>query len=266
MEIGILIIGDEILSGKRKDQHLENIIKILFKRGLQLSWAEYIRDDQQKIVQTLKRTFKKDNIVFSCGGIGSTPDDLTRQSAAIALDLPLELHPEAREKIYERIKEAAIENNTKPDYFSDLNLHRLKMGEFPKGAKIIPNPFNKIPGFFFHHGKNRAHYFVPGFPIMAQPMISWALDTHHFKLFNKNKLVEKSVIVYNGIESRLTPLMEEIEKNFKGIKIFSLPSITKINKRRFVELGVKGELLIVEKAFLRMIKGLEALNEEFEQK
>ena len=136
VEIGILIIGDEILSGKRKDQHLETIIKLLFKRGLSLSWAEYVRDDKNKITSTLKRTFSNKNIVFSCGGIGSTPDDNTRQSAATALGLPLILHPEAREKICDRIAKISHENNIEPNFDSPESLQRLKMGEFPKNAKI----------------------------------------------------------------------------------------------------------------------------------
>jgi len=99
MAFGIIIIGDEILSGKRNDKHLAKIIELLSERGLALSWAEYLGDDPERITATLRRTLNSADIVFCCGGIGATPDDHTRQCAAAALNLPLSLHPEAKVKI-----------------------------------------------------------------------------------------------------------------------------------------------------------------------
>ena len=84
-KIGALIIGDEILSGKRQDKHLANIIETLKVRGLSLSYANYLADEPDEITAQLKRSFASADIVFSFGGIGSTPDDFTRQSAANAL-------------------------------------------------------------------------------------------------------------------------------------------------------------------------------------
>src|SRR5438128_2499099 len=164
MAIGLIIIGDEILSGKRADKHLPKVIELLSGRGLQLGWAEVIGDDRARITATLQRSFASGDIVFSCGGIGATPDDHTRQCAAAALGVPLVLQPEAREKIRERIADIARDNGQTPDFDAPENLHRLKMGEFPQGSTIIPNPYNKIPGFAI-----RNHYFVPGFPVMAWP-------------------------------------------------------------------------------------------------
>ena len=95
MGFGAIIIGDEILSGRRTDKHLPKIIELLSARGLALDWAEYIGDERERITATLKRAFASGDTVFSTGGIGATPDDHTRQCAAAALGVPLELHPAA---------------------------------------------------------------------------------------------------------------------------------------------------------------------------
>src|SRR3569832_1741394 len=159
MGIGHIIIGDEILSGKRADKHLAKLIELLSMRGMQLGWAEYIGDEPARIIATLKRTFGSDDIVFCCGGIGATPDDHTRQCAAAALGVPLVLHPEAKKKIEERMMDMAREAGQAPQLQAPENLHRLKMGEFPQGATIIHNPSMKIPGFSVSHGQG-AHFFV----------------------------------------------------------------------------------------------------------
>ena len=263
MAFGIIIIGDEILSGKRNDKHLAKIIELLSERGLALSWAEYVGDDPELITATLRRTLNSGDIVFCCGGIGATPDDHTRQCAAAALGLPLSLHPEAKIKIQERIVEMASEAGKEIDLDAPDNQHRLKMGEFPVGSEIIPNAFNKIPGFYWRNALGGVQYFVPGFPVMAEPMMKWALDTHHSALFHQIAHAEKSVIVYDGIESTLTPLMEAIEAEFESVKVFSLPSVGDGNRRRHIELGVKGEPQAVEKAYIRMLSGLDKLRQEY---
>jgi molybdopterin-biosynthesis enzyme MoeA-like protein len=262
MAIGLIIIGDEILSGKRSDKHLPKLIELLSARGLQLGWAEHIGDDPARITATLQRTFASDDIVFSCGGIGATPDDHTRQCAAAALGVPLVLHPEAKLKIRERIADTAREAGKPADFDTPDNLHRLKMGEFPQGAAIIPNPFNKIPGFSVQHGQG-AHYFVPGFPVMAGPMIEWVLDTIYPHLFHQVPRLEKSVLVYEAMESTLTPMMEAIEAEFPQVKVFSLPHVGDAQTRRHIELGVKGDPVQVGEAFGRMTAGLDLLNMEY---
>ena len=263
MAFGIIIIGDEILSGKRSDKHLAKIIELLSERGLSLAWAEYLGDDPARITDTLRRTMSTADIVFSCGGIGATPDDHTRQCAAAALNLPLVLHPQAKEKIQERIVDMAREAGKEIDLNTPDNQHRLKMGEFPAGAEIIPNAFNKIPGFAVRNALGGAHYFVPGFPVMAEPMMAWALDTHHSHLFHQVAHEERSVIVYDGIESTLTPLMEALEAEFAAVKVFSLPSVGDGNRRRHIELGVKGDPAEVVKAYEKMLAGLNGLRQEY---
>src|SRR3954452_2257981 len=201
--IGLVIVGDEILSGKRADKHMPKVIELLAARGLQLAWADYVGHDPQRIVATLERAFASADVVFSCGGIGATPDDHTRQCAAKALGVELQLHPEAEALIRERMQDTAREQGIPYEPDRPDNIHRLNMGVFPKGASIIPNPYNKIPGFTV----GRVH-FVPGFPVMAWPMIEWVLEENYRLLFNQRPQIEKSVIVFGSMEATLTPLME----------------------------------------------------------
>ncbi len=147
VSFGLIIIGDEILSGKRADKHLPKVIELLAARGLQLGWAEYVGDSPERITASLKRAFESGDIVFSTGGIGATPDDHTRQCAARALGVELALHPQAEALIRERMQDTAKEQGTVYEPDRPDNIHRLNMGVFPVGAQIIPNPYNKIAGF-----------------------------------------------------------------------------------------------------------------------
>ncbi|WP_293776302.1 molybdopterin-binding protein [uncultured Oxalicibacterium sp.] len=264
MAFGLLIIGDEILSGKRADKHFAKVVELLGTRGLALGWAEYLGDDRDRITASLRRTFASDDIVFSCGGIGATPDDHTRQCAAAALDLPLVLHPEAEAKIRERMQDMAREAKVVFDPDRPENRHRLKMGEFPQGAQIIPNPYNKIPGFSVESGNGGAHYFLPGFPVMAWPMIEWVLDTHYAHLFHRQPQSEKSVLVFEAMESALTPMMEAIERDHAPVKVFSLPSVGDAQTRRHIELGVKGPAELIAPAFAQLVAELTRSGEEFQ--
>ena len=187
MNIGLIIIGDEILSGKRQDKHLPKVIELLAARGLALKWARYAGDDRGLITECLQHAFASGDLVFSCGGIGATPDDHTRQSAAAALGVPLVLHPQARELITERMRDVAAEQGVPFEPERADNVHRLNMGVFPDGAAIIPNPYNKIPGFSVGHV-----HFVPGFPVMAWPMIEWVLDQRYAHLHGGQVQHERS--------------------------------------------------------------------------
>ena len=240
MNFGLLIIGDEILSGKRADKHLPKVIELLAARGLSLSWARYVGDDRERITADLKDAFAGGDAVFSCGGIGATPDDHTRQCAAAALGVPLALHPEARDFVLERMRDVAREQGKPFEPDRDDNRHRLNMAVFPEGAGIIPNPYNKIAGFSVRKGEGGV-FFVPGFPVMAWPMIEWVLDTVYAGLHSRSGPRERSVIVFGSMEATLTPLMEAIESDFPGIKVFSLPSVDHPDWGRHIELGVKGD-------------------------
>ncbi len=220
---GAFIIGDEILVGKRQDKHLAFLIEALAKRGLRLGWAHYLGDDAPRLTAALARSFASRDVVFSCGGIGATPDDHTRQCAAAALGIGLKLHADAEREIRAR-------------FGAETTPQRLAMGEFPEGASVIPNPVNRIPGFSL-----REHHFVPGFPQMAWPMIEWVLDTRYRELFDSEKWEEASILVYEAGESQLIPAMQAVEAGFKGIKVFSLPSMGADGSSIHVELGVRGD-------------------------
>jgi len=253
MNFGLLIVGDEILSGKRADKHLPKVIELLAARGLALAWARYVGDEPARITGELRAAFASGDIVFSCGGIGATPDDHTRRCAAEALQRPLVLHPQARELIMERIRKMAAEQGWSDDPQHPDSLRRLEMGLFPEGASIIENPFNKIPGFSIGDV-----HFVPGFPVMAHPMIESLLDTRYAHLHRRDQWRERSVIVMGSMEATLTPLMEQIESRHPGVKVFSLPSVDHPQYGRHIELGVKGRPDHVEAAYPELLAGLSA--------
>ena len=224
--IGAIIIGDEITLGRRQDKHFAKIIELLAARGLTLDWALYHGDNRARLTELLRRSFASGDIVFSCGGIGNTPDDHTRQAAAAAAGVELVLHPDADREIRSRYAEIGRE----------ITDFALDMGRFPLGSRIIPNPFNRIPGFSWGN-----HHFVPGFPQMAWPMIEWVLDTCYADRFNRRPSAEAAILVWKGIESKLTPLMLQIEAVYPGLKVFSLPSLGSTDAAHHVELGVRGD-------------------------
>lgn len=246
-KVRLIAIGDEILSGRRQDKHFSKLIELLAERGMQLSAAEFISDDQDEIAACLVRSFATGDIVFSCGGIGATPDDRTRQAVAQALGVELALHPEAERLISERCSDMAQRGQGSADMTVPENLQRLQMGVFPVGSEIVPNPYNKIPGFFI-----RDHTFMPGFPVMAAPMMTWTLDTRYAQWQHQVERVEHSFLVFSLPESRITPSLEALEQRWPGIKAFSLPSMGESGQPH-IDLGVKGEPVAAAQAleFLR---------------
>jgi molybdopterin-biosynthesis enzyme MoeA-like protein len=255
MNFGLVIIGDEILSGKRADKHLSKAIELLAARGLQVAYADYVGDAPERITSTLARAFASGDVVFSFGGIGATPDDHTRLCAARALGCELALHPQAATLIRERMQDVAREQGVPFEPERSDNQHRFNMGMFPVGADIIPNPYNKIPGFSCTGAGGARVHFVPGFPVMAWPMVEWVLDTHYRHLHAVNHWIEQSVIVFGAMEATLTPLMQAIEREH-DVKVFSLPSVDHPEFGRHIELGVKGMPQLVGPAFSALKAGL----------
>jgi molybdopterin-biosynthesis enzyme MoeA-like protein len=238
MNFGAIIIGDEILSGKRQDKHMAKVIETLGERGLQLAWCHYLADEPELITSTLRRTFASADVVFSFGGIGATPDDHTRQCAAQAAGVELKLHPEAEAEIRAR-------------FGAEITPKRLMMGEFPLGSEIIPNPYNRIPGFSMGD-----HHFVPGFPQMAWPMMGWVLDTRYRALFDPGRIAERSIIVRGAGESQLIDLMNQCLERYPRLKVFSLP---RMEPDRHVELGVRGDATQVPDAINVLQQGVSTL-------
>lgn len=227
-KVGLILIGDELLSGTRQDKHMSHVLGLLRSRGMKLSWVRIIGDTREEIVDTLNQTKLLDDLVFSFGGIGATPDDQTRAAAAAAFDENFICHPEAKAMLLEKFGES-----TYP--------HRILMAELAENAELIPNPINQVPGF-----KLSNHHFVPGFPNMAWPMIEWVLDTHYSHLINENPDIERRWDVINVPESSLLPMMNHILDTYEGVGVSSLPS-TK-SRGQLIDFGLKGPEAEVAKA------------------
>src|SRR4030095_6382597 len=181
--IGALIIGDEILSGKRADAHLAHVIATIWARGLALAWARYEGDDRARLTAVLRETFASGDLVFAFGGVGATPDDHTRQAAAAALGVPLARHPDALAEIEAR-------------FGKDAYPYRVLMADFPQGSSIIPNPVNRIASFSI-----RGHHFFPGFRQRARPMLDWVLATRYEHLVAA-PTAERAIVVRGAGESQ----------------------------------------------------------------
>lgn len=238
---GLVIVGDEILSGRRTDTHLAKVVEMLNQRGLCLSWARILGDDMDELVECYRQSFAKGHVVLSTGGIGATPDDLTREAVARALGTVTERHPEGVELLKQFARETGRE----------LTEARYRLVEFPRGSTVIPNPVNRIPGFSIRH-----HHFVPGFPQMAWPMLEWVLDTHYRDCADRNYR-EYALTVVNAHESAIIPVMETLLAQYPDVKVFSLPIIADVPR---VELGVKGPQLSAKNAFSDMKQQLQALS------
>jgi len=236
--IGALIIGDEILSGKRQDRHLAHVIATLGAHGLGLAWARYEADDRDALAATLRDSFASGDLVFVFGGVGATPDDHTRQAAALALGVPLERHPLAVAELEAQFGAAAYP-------------HRVLMAEFPAGAAIIPNPVNRVASFSI-----RDHYFFPGFPQMAWPMLDWVLATRDPPL-DSPASGERAIVVHGAGESQLLPLMNDCVARYPQLKLFSLPSMV-VDGRRRIELGFRGDTAALDAAIADLVAGVEA--------
>ncbi len=220
MNFGILIIGDEILSGKRRDGHFAHAVETLDQRGLELKWCRIIGDDPDFIVETLRQTYTGGDIVFSFGGIGATPDDHTRRCAAIAADAAFVRHPEAVAEI-------------EAQFGAEAYPRRILMADLPAGSAIIPNPFNRVPGFSLNR-----HHFLPGFPQMAWPMMEWVLDNHYPELRDQLPEAEFAITAYDVMESPLLDAMNELVRRWPQVRFASLPHIGADGRR--LELSVKG--------------------------
>ncbi len=232
-KIGLILIGDELLNGSRQDKHMAHVLGILKARGMSLSWVRIIGDTREEIVANLMQTKTLNDVVFSFGGIGATPDDQTRAAAAEAFAQRFIQHPEAKALIEEKFGESAYPS-------------RILMADLPENATIIPNPVNQVPGFKVAH-----HHFVPGFPDMAWPMVEWVLDTYYSHLKNITPDVEWRWDILGTPESTLLPMMNALLEQFKKVRLSSLPSTVK--RGSLIDFGLKGP----EKDVINAAKWLE---------
>ena len=198
-----LIIGSEILNRRREDKHFDFLTKALAAHGHTLSGSFIIEDDPALIINTLKFIASQPNpVLFSFGGIGSTPDDHTRKCAAIALrNGQIEVHPEAKRIIEETLGEQAYP-------------HPIKMAELPKGAKLLKNPVNNMPAFAL----DERFFFMPGFPEMSHPMVEEILRT----TIPKGRPYYRYTLTAACKENVFIDLMEQMPKE---VDVSSLPKL-----------------------------------------
>jgi molybdopterin-biosynthesis enzyme MoeA-like protein len=231
---GLIIVGSEILDGRIQDKHFENTRRLLKERNHPLRYAMVLADEPGLILAQLTWAMAEPEPFFCCGGIGSTPDDYTRQCAGQAAGLPLEHHPEGVRLLEKRLG-------------TNLNEARLNLVLFPKGAALIPNPVNQIPGFSLGDG-----HFLPGFPSMAEPMTAWVLDTY----YEPGEVTIHRAFVVPAREADLTPLMEEFVRAHPSLSFSSLPRYVPGGTE--VKLGISGTPQDVEKGSRDLLEMLRA--------
>jgi len=236
---GLIVVGDEILSGKRRDRHFEAFRALLGGRGFALAWLQVLPDEPGLLTRHLAASMAEGLPVFCCGGIGATPDDHTRRCAADAAGVALVRHPGAVAEI-----EAQFGPGAHPV--------RILMADLPEGSALIPNPYNRVPGFSL-----RDHHFLPGFPDMAHPMARWVLDNHYAEGAQPER--ELSLKVFGAPESTLLPLMQQLTADYPELKLFSLP---RLGPEGFVELGLRGRDGL-EPAFAALRAGVAGLGLDY---
>lgn len=214
MNFYAVIIGTEILNGRREDKHFDFIQEELAKYGHELFASFIIKDDKKLITNTLEMIQSDENSVLFCfGGIGSTPDDLTREIAAdVFTREPLQVHDNFLHDILERFGDAAYP-------------HRINMANLPRNAKLLFNPVNNMSGFSLF----QKYYFVPGFPSMAHPMLSSVIEKYYSKRVVKFRLT----LLADTSEETLMNIMQILPKT---IELSSLPMF--IESKPKVELSI----------------------------
>lgn len=233
----VLIIGTEILNRRRTDAHFDFVTKALADKGHKLTGSFIIEDDPALIVQTIKFIASQSNpVLFSFGGIGSTPDDHTRKCAAIALRHgDFVVHEEAK-----RIIEEKLGDNAYP--------HPIKMAELPKGAKLLDNPVNKMPAFSL----DERYYFMPGFPEMSHPMVSEILE----KLIPNKKEQYRHTFTALCKENEFIEVMEKMPKE---VEFSSLPKLYSDGWKVTISVASSDEALAYE-AFNMYVQVLKEKN------
>lgn len=236
-----VIIGTEILNGRREDRHFSFIRDALSERGHTLFASFTIKDDAH-LIHSVFSLIKNDPdaVLFSFGGIGSTPDDLTRQIAAnVFSDGVLYPHPQFCSDIIERFKEAAFP-------------HRIHMADLPKDAELLPNPINNMSGFTL---ENR-YFFMPGFPEMSHPMTQYGLDQFYP---HAPVTYRKTLLAYTS-ENTLIDVMEKLDSK---IDFSSLPMIN--GGYPIVEISVASEdPILCDTAFRMFISALDERSISYE--
>ncbi|KIM04294.1 MAG: molybdopterin-binding protein [Sulfurovum sp. AS07-7] len=224
MDFYALIIGTEILNKRREDKHFEFLSSELAKYGHTLKASLVIYDEPNLIVSTLKWLNSLPNsIIFCFGGIGSTPDDHTRQAAATALrDGVLYINEEAKKIIVDTLRDKAYP-------------YAINMANLPKDCMLLENHFNKIPAFSL----DNKFFFMPGFPEMSHQMVLDILP----KLNIKKRKVYRHTLTALCKESELIHIMETMPKN---VEMSSLPKIYSDGPRVTISVASSDKISAIE--------------------
>ncbi len=219
-----LIIGTEILNRRRSDKHFEYLSSALLKKGHKLSGSFIIEDDPKLIIDSINFIKKQENsILFSFGGIGSTPDDYTRECAAIALkDGDLQLDEKA-----EKIIKSNVDTSKYP--------HALDMALLPKDSTLLENPVNKMPAFYL----DKRYFFMPGFPEMSHPMVEYILE---------NIIKDDSPLYRFSLNAlcRESELIDTMKKVPSSIEFSSLPKLKSDGWQTVISVASKNRMLSEE--------------------
>ena len=232
----ILIIGNEILSGRTQDKNIAFISQWLnTKCGISVKEVRIIPDDEKKIIENILVLSKKFNYVFTTGGIGPTHDDITAQSISKAFKARYEYHKEAYailEKYYGKKK---------------FNDGRKKMAKLPRGAKLIYNPSSAAPGFIIKNVLS-----LPGVPSILNSMIE---NTKRY-LVKGLKVHSKTINLYT-VESNISKQLGLIQKKYKkSVDIGSYPffRLGKIGVAIVTRSNSISKLNIVKKELIKLVK------------
>ena len=223
-----VIIGTELLNGRRNDAHFSFLNKELLKRA----WthkASFVIEDDTNLMKNIFKLIKEDknSVMFCFGGIGATPDDYTRQIAAeVFTNNKMEFHEKAKELILNQFGEEAYP-------------HRIEMGKLPLNAKLLKNVVNNVPGFYLED----RFFFTPGFPSMSQAMVIEALDTYYKK--NNITTFRKSITISTG-ENEIIDFMKDLPS---VIEASSLPKLIDGKKRAVLSMSSESEAIIEEYFF-----------------
>lgn len=229
-----VIIGSEILNGRRDDKHFLFIRDALLQRGHTL-FSSFIIKDDPILIHNIFTMIKNDpdSVMFSFGGIGSTPDDLTRQIAAdVFSDGILLPHPSFHAHIVERFGEAAYP-------------HRVHMAELPKNSGLLHNVINNMSGFYLEE----RYFFMPGFPEMSHPMVEEAL----VRFYSESAKTYRHTLIAQTSENTLIDVMNQLDSR---VDFSSLPMMNGGNPT--VEISVAAtDMILSQSSFQLFINALE---------
>ena len=201
----ILVIGDEILSGRTKDRNIGTIADYCTAVGIDLREVRIVPDEQDRIVAAVNALRTDHTYLFTTGGIGPTHDDITADSVAAAFGVSIDVDPRAKAMLLERHK---------PE---DLNEARLRMARIPAGADLIANPVSKAPGFRLGNV-----FVMAGVPTIMQAM----LDAIGPTLETGVRVVSHTIEAGNLPEGTYAGDLSELAKTHPGVSIGSYPSMT----------------------------------------